>query len=107
MLERAGANDEGAVGYGIGEGFRDSCVLEEIFGADGRLRLAPVGLIGSDDGEACEAEVGHGARGCSYIEGIARRDEDDFNAIALVVSGQDAILGQIRSERLDWQRRGI
>ena len=58
-------------------------VLEEIRGADGGLRLAPVGLVRGDHGEVREAEVGHGPRRRSYIEGIARGDEDDFDAVAL------------------------
>jgi hypothetical protein len=49
-------------------------------------------VIGSGDGEAPKAEVGHGPRRCSYIEGIARGDEDDFDAVALVFGEQDAIL---------------
>jgi hypothetical protein len=88
VLERACAHDEGAIGYGICERLCVARALEQIFGVDCGLCLAPIRLIRSDDGHAGEAEVGHGSRGRSYIEGIARRDEDDFNAIALVFGEQ-------------------
>jgi len=73
--------------------------LEEIFGVDGRLCLAPVRLVRSDDCEARKAEVGHSPCRRSYIEGIARGDEDDFDAVAFAFSEQDAILGQIHGRR--------
>ncbi len=84
MLKGAGADDEGAVGYCIGKGLRDSRVLEQFFGTNSGLCLAPVGLVWGDDGQVREAEVGHGSGRCSYIERVARRDEDYFNAVALV-----------------------
>ena len=92
MLEGAGAYDEGALGYGIDKRLRDPRVLEQIFGADGGLRLAPVRLVWGDDGKACKAEVGHGPGRRSYIEGVARGDEDYFEVVALVFSEQDDIL---------------
>ena len=98
MLERAGANDQRAVGYRIREALRAFGVLEETFGMDGGLGFAPICFKGSDNGEAREAEVGHGSRRRSYIEGVARRDEDDFNAVALVLGEQDAILLQIHGD---------
>ena len=35
------------------------------------------------DSEVPEAKVGHCTRCCSYIEGIARGDEDDVDAVAM------------------------
>jgi len=81
--EGSGAEDEGAVGDGFLERLGCARGCEQLFGADGGFGFAPVGFVGSDDGEARETEVGHGARGRSYIERIARRDEDDFELVAL------------------------
>jgi multiple antibiotic resistance protein len=83
MLERGCAHDQSAVGYRVREALRAFRVLEQVRSADGGLRLAPVFLQGSDDGQALEAEVGHGPRRRSYIEGIARRNEDDGDAVAM------------------------
>jgi hypothetical protein len=83
MLERACAYDQRAVGYCLCQILGDFGVLEQVRGADRGLCLAPVRLIRSDDGEALEAEVGHGSRRRSYIEGIARGGEDYFEAVAL------------------------
>jgi hypothetical protein len=83
MLERSGANHERAIGHSLRQALHAFRVLEQVRGADGRLRFAPVGLIRSDHGHAREAEVGHGPRRGSYIEGIARRDEDDVELVAL------------------------
>ena len=69
------------------------------------LRLAPMFLIRRDHAQVREAKVRYSPRRRSYIEGIARGDEYHCNAIALAFCEQDAILGQIRSERLDWQPR--
>ena len=58
--------------------------------SDGGAGFAPVGSIGGDDGEVVEAEVGHGARDCSDVEGIARGDEYDVDGIG--VSLQETIV---------------
>lgn len=88
MRERSGANHEAAIGDGVGEAFRASGILEHLIGADGGLGFAPVGLVGVDDGEMGNAEVGHGASGRSYIERITGRDQDDGEAVALGRGGQ-------------------
>jgi len=87
--EGSGADDQRAGGDCFGEGRRYGCVLEEVFGADGRAGFAPVGFEGRDHCEAIETEVGHGARGRPYIEGIARGDEDD---VELGCGGQETIV---------------
>jgi hypothetical protein len=99
VRERAGANDKGAICQRVGEALRDSRVFEQFVGTNSGLCLAPVRLVWSDDGQAREAEVGHGSRRRAYIEGIARGDENHFNAIALVFGEQDVILGQIQGRR--------
>jgi methylthioribulose-1-phosphate dehydratase len=57
--------------------------LEKVFSADCGFGFTPVGFIGSDDGETGKTKVGHGAGGSADIERIARRDENDADAIAL------------------------
>jgi hypothetical protein len=88
--EGSGADDQGAVGHGFGQGLRAAGVLEELFSSDSRLRLAPVGLVGGNDGEVRKAEVGHGARGRAYVEGIAWRDQ--HHADEMGFRGQETIV---------------
>jgi hypothetical protein len=88
-----GSDNESAVGDRLLEGVDAAGVLEQSFRANGRFGLAPVWLIRGDDGEAGEAEVGEGAGGCSYIEGIARRDEDDVEVLALGWGEQELMAG--------------
>ena len=79
-IERCGADDEGGIGDGLGDGCRFVGGLQKIFGANGGFGFAPVVFIRRNDGKAIEAEVGHGASSRPYIEGVARRDEDDGEA---------------------------
>jgi hypothetical protein len=90
--ERGGAEDEGAMGDGLLQGFRACGSCEEFFRADGGAGFAPVGLVGCDNGEAGEAEVGHGARGRADVERVARGDEDDVDRIEMGCGGQSFIL---------------
>ncbi len=83
MGERAGAEDKGAVCDSCGEVLRTVGVLEKTFGLDCGPGLAPVRLIGRDNGEMREAEVGHGARDGANVERVARTDEDDLDVVAL------------------------
>jgi hypothetical protein len=83
MSEGSGAEDQGAIGQRLFEGCDPECALEQGLGPNGGLGLAPVRFEGSDDGEAREAEVGHGSCCRSYIEGIAGRDENDGERVAL------------------------
>lgn len=54
-----------------------------------------MGLIRGDYGEAAETEVGHGARGGPNVERIARRDENDFEAVALFRREQEMIVERL------------
>ena len=51
-----------------------------------------MGLVWGNDGEPGEAEVGHGACDGADVEGIARGDEDDGDAVALLGSEQGMIV---------------
>jgi len=90
--QSAGANNESAIAHGFGKRLRLFGILEQFRGADGGACFTPVGLIRGDDGHAGEGEVGHGARDCSNVERIARRDEHYFEAVALGVSEQEIIV---------------
>ena len=90
--ERAGTEDEGRVANGLGQSGSFAGVGEKSWSADGGAGFAPVGLVGGDDDEAGKTEVGHGARYCTDVEGIARRDEHDGDAVALLRREQGMIV---------------
>ena len=90
--EGAGSDDECGVAEGFGQGGGLAGVDEEFRSADGGAGLAPVRLVGGDDGEMSEAEVGHGASDGANVEGIAGRDEDDGDAVALGRREQEMIV---------------
>ena len=94
VVEGGGAENQRAIGERLLECGADARGSEQVFRADGGLGLAPVGLVGGDHREAGEAEVGHGPRRRAYIEGIARGDQDDLEAVALAGRGQGSIVGQ-------------
>jgi hypothetical protein len=48
--------------------------------------------IGSHHRQPRKAEVGHGPRRRSYIEGVARRNKHHADAVALVFSQQEMIV---------------
>jgi len=98
MGEGSGADDECAFGHGFGQALRAAGDLEEFFGPDSRFRLTPMRLIRRDDGEMRKAEVGHGARGRSDIEGIAWRDQ--HHADGMGFRGQETIV----VPRRPWRR---
>lgn len=92
MGKGAGAEGESAVGDGFGEALGAFCVLEDLWGSDCGSSFAPVRRIGRDNRELGEAEVGHGARDRAYVERIARGDEDDVDAVAMVLREQGTIV---------------
>ena len=65
---------------------------EQIGRADGGACFAPVRGVGGDDGEPVKAEVGHGAGRRADVEGIARGDENHFEAVALGFWRQEMIV---------------
>ena len=81
--EGSGAEHEGAVGDGLGEGGSLGCCGEQVGGADGGAGFTPVRGVGCDDGKAREAKVGHSSGDCSYVEGVARGDENDVEAVVV------------------------
>jgi len=101
LVERAGAEDEGAVGDGFGEGFKDFGVAEQVGGAYGGFGFHPIHGEGGDYAQAAEAEVGHGAGGCADVEGVARGDEDYFDAVGLGGGEQGLILDRYAERLVD------
>jgi hypothetical protein len=76
-----GANDERTVGDGIGHLIEFLRCLEDRFGVDGGAGFAKGDVVGMDDAEVLESEVGHGASGRPDVERVAAADEDDPEAI--------------------------
>lgn len=76
-----GANDEGAVGNGLGYG----CVLlgggEDRLGVNGGTGFAEGDVVGMNHTEVERSEIGHGAGRCSDVERVAAGDEDDAEAV--------------------------
>lgn len=83
-VERAGADDQRAVSDSLGKRVADAGAAQEIGRSDGGFCLGPVDGKGRDDGQVGKVEVGHGACGGTDVERVARRDEDDADAIGLV-----------------------
>ncbi len=79
----SGSDDEGAVGDGFGEGLEFLRAGEKRRGSDGGTGFAESYFVGVYNAEVEEAEVAHGAGGGSDVEGIARVDEDDAEAVEL------------------------
>ncbi len=79
--KRAGADYQGGCGHGLGKSGGFNGVGEQPGCANGRTGFAPMGRPGGDDGEAREAEVGHGAGHRPDVEGVARGDEDDVETV--------------------------
>ena len=92
MGECAGSGDEGAVVEGFAEALRAFCSLKQFGGSNSGFGFAPVGRVGRGNGETGETEVGHGTGSGADVERVARRDEDDFDADALVGSEQETIV---------------
>jgi len=76
-----GADDEGTVGNGVGDVGEFSRCLEDRFGVDGGAGFAKGDIVGMDDAEVVESEVGHGSGGCTDVERVAAADQDDSEAV--------------------------
>jgi hypothetical protein len=83
-----GANDEGAVGDGFGDGFEFFGAGEERHGADGGTGFAEGWIVRVDDAQVEEAEIAHGPGGGADIERVARGNQDDAELGELGCGGQ-------------------
>jgi hypothetical protein len=75
------ADDEGTVGDGVGHLIEFFSRLEDRFGVDGGAGFAKGDIVGMDDAEVVESEIGHGSSGRSDVERVAAADQDDAEAI--------------------------
>jgi len=91
----SGSDDERTRGDCRLKGFRVARGLENAASLNGGFCFAPVVFIRCDDGEMCEAEVGHGSRRRTDIERIARRNENGVEAMALGFREQELIVERV------------
>jgi hypothetical protein len=83
IADGSGPNDERAIGHGFCDGLELLRVCENLGGADCGARFAKCSFVGVHDSQMSDAEVAHGAGSRSDVEGIARGDEDDAEAVEL------------------------
>ena len=93
-----GAEDQGTIGDGVGNGGEFLGIGEQIGGANGGAGFAKGQLVRIDDAQVLETEIGHNACGGSEIEGITSGDQDDAKLIEMGRSGHAEILYQIGSQ---------
>lgn len=112
-VERASAEDECGVPDSFGEGLEDAGVAQQLRCADGGFGFHPIAGEGSDDGETRKAEVGQGAGGGTDIQRVARGNEQDVEAVALVGSQQVFIVAMQNEPRRamsrvkSWERQRL
>lgn len=99
VADGGSADDERAIGNGIGHAGKNFRVLENCRGSDGGARFAKRRLVWIDDAQMSAAKIAHRARGCANVEWIARRDEDDAQAVEFAGCGHAAILCQVLRTR--------
>ena len=92
--EGSGAGDQGALRQRLFQAPFTLCVLEQFFRTYRGPGLAPVRLVRRDDSKMQEAEVGHSPRRRSYIEGVARGDKDNIDAVAMGFGEQAMIVAE-------------
>jgi len=83
-----GSDDERAVRDGFGEGLEFFGASEERRGADRGARLAERQFVGVYHTKMEESEVAHGTGGGADVEGIARTDEYDAQAVEFRMGSQ-------------------
>lgn len=90
--ERACARHQRAIRHGLCKGRRLPRAGQQFGRSNGGLCLAPVRRVRRNHGKLRKAKVGHGARGRPDIQRVARRDEDNFDPVALVLGQQKMIV---------------
>lgn len=86
MLQRAvalrgGADDQTAIGYGIGDRRIFARALQDVLRFHGRLGFTKRDFVWIYQTQFGDAEIAHRARSRADIEGIARRGENDSEQV--------------------------
>ena len=84
----SGANNEGAVRDGIGDGFEFFGAGKQRLRADGGTRFAESQFVWVYHAKMREAEVAHGPGSGADVQGIARLDENDAQVVEFGVRRQ-------------------
>jgi hypothetical protein len=84
------SHHERAIGHGLGHGFEFFRGGEHVRGADGRARFAKRRLIRIHHAQPPEAEIAHGARGRTEVQGIPRGHQDNAEPVEFCQGGQEA-----------------
>lgn len=77
VLAGGGADDEGAIGDGFGDGGTDAGGLEDVRAADGGDGFTEGDIVGIDEAEIGKPEVRDGAGGRPDVERVAGGDENN------------------------------
>ncbi len=85
LADGRGPNNKSAIFNGFGNGLELLGTGKQRRGSDGGTRLAKSQLIGVHDAKMEKAEVAHGTGGGTDVEGIARGDKYDTQAIGFGV----------------------
>lgn len=71
------ANDQGAIGHGLGDGRKFFCVLKDVSCADGGAGALKRYVVGVDDAETGKSKIAHRPGSGADIERISRVDKHD------------------------------
>jgi hypothetical protein len=100
VSDGGGADDERAIGDGLGNGGEFLCGGKDIgrrtYGGASALKSY---IVWVNDAQVEEAEIAHGAGRCADIQGIASVDKDHAQAIEFKRRRQAFILRQVWMER--------
>ena len=81
VADAGGADHEAAIGHGVGEGGEFRGAIQQRGSADGGAGFAEGDVVGVDDAQVGEAEIGHGAGGSADVEGVASGDQDHAQVV--------------------------
>lgn len=94
VTDGGGADDQAAIGDGVGNGRKFRGLAEQRSGADGGAGFAEGDVVGIDHAQPREAEVGHGAGGSPEVDGVARRDHHHAEVGSKIVGDGSRIPGE-------------
>jgi hypothetical protein len=86
--DSCGADNEGTIRDGFGDGFEFRSLCKQRRSANGGTRFAESQFIGVHNAQMEEAEVTHGASGGANVERVAWLDEDDAQAVGFGIRRQ-------------------